>query len=84
MWKDWNLPTHPVQGHTSGETVILGTYPAVGRLIHIALYFPGVGHQVLHPPVFQRRWVGGGEYGLYSVREGKSFEGRKRPATGKL
>lgn len=41
--------------------------PTVGRLIHVSLYFSSVGHQILHPPVLQGRWIRSGEDGLHKL-----------------
>lgn len=49
-------------------------YPAVSRLVHVALHLPGVGNQILHPSVLQSCRVRGGEYGLYSATEQQQFQ----------
>lgn len=49
------------------EEVLYVSYPAISRLVHVALDLAGVRHQVLHSPVFQCCGVWGGEYGLYTV-----------------
>lgn len=50
------------------------TYPAVGRLVHVALHLSGVGHQILHSSVLQSCWVRGREYGLYSATGKQKFQ----------
>jgi len=58
------------------------THPAVSGLVHVPLHLPGVGHQVLHPPVLQRCWVWSGEYGLYSAPRGRTRDHRDRDRRG--
>lgn len=52
-----------------GEVEKRAAYSAVGRLVHVSLYLPGVGHQVLHPTVFQRGRIRSRKDGLDTVSE---------------
>ena len=49
------------------------TYPTVSSIVHISLHLPGVGHQIVHPPVLQSRWIRGREYSLYSAKSTNKF-----------
>lgn len=43
------------------------SHPAVGRFIHIALYFSRISYKVIHPSILQCRGIWSGEDSLHST-----------------
>lgn len=48
---------------------LTGSYPTVGRFIHVSLYFSCIRHQILHPPILKRSWIRSGKDGLHTAHK---------------
>lgn len=58
------------------------TYPRVRRLVHVALNFSCVSHQILHSPILKCSWIRSGEDGLHSARTEITRELKKIQVSG--